>query len=476
MSTTHDRAELERRLADYGQEHLLRFWDDLDPAGQQQLGDQIESIDFARLKRLYEGAADQVDFSELARRAEPPAAVRLGQPPSDASVLGDDVTAEAARRRGADALAAGEIGVLLVAGGQGSRLGFDQPKGVYPIGPVSESSLLKIHIEKIRALARRHGRSIPLYLMTSPITHQPTLDFLAAHDNFGLADADLCVFCQGTMPAVDAATGRVLLAAPDQVFLSPDGHGGAVAALARSRAGADMEQRGIKHLYYFQVDNPLTPVCDPEFLGYHLLAKSELTSVAVAKSSPEDKLGNFVTIDGKLHVIEYSDFPSDVAEERTSDGRLKFWAGSIAIHAFDVAFLRRAQESDDTLPFHIAHKKAPYIDEQGNEVSPEEPNALKFEKFIFDLLPAADRPLVVEAAEEEVFAPLKNAPGAAKDTPEYVQRLLSNQHRRWLRAAGAEVSDDVAVEISPLFAPDQQGVAERLVPGARFDADTYLED
>ena len=178
----------------------------------------------------------------------------------------------------------------------------------------------------------------------------------------------------------------------------------------------------------------------------------------------------------ELDAMSDGGIPADIAEQRTVDGRLQFWAGSIAIHAFDAAFLRRAQEAEETLPFHIAHKKAAYVDEQGKQVSPDAPNALKFEKFIFDLLPAAKRPLVFEASEEDVFAPLKNAPGAAKDTPEYVRRLLLDQHRRWLRAAGAEVADGVDVEISPLFAPDEQGVVERIKPGTKFDATTYLKE
>jgi UDP-N-acetylglucosamine/UDP-N-acetylgalactosamine diphosphorylase len=276
------------------------------------------------------------------------------------------------------------------------------------------------------------------------------------------------------MPAVDAETGQLLLEARDSLFLSPDGHGGAVAALERSGAIEHMRRRGVKRLFYLQVDNPLVPICDPELIGYHLLAESELTSLAVAKQSPQDKLGNFAMIDGRLHVIEYSDFPDDVAELRDETGGLKFWAGSVAIHVFDVPFIERSLELKDSLPFHVARKKAEYVDEAGRVVEPRQPNALKFERFIFDLLPHAARPIVIEYAEQEAFAPLKNAPGAPKDTPEYVQRFLLAQHRRWLEAAGAAVAENVSVEISPLFALDAEGVAGRLKLGAQFDKSTYL--
>jgi UDP-N-acetylglucosamine/UDP-N-acetylgalactosamine diphosphorylase len=345
---------------------------------------------------------------------------------------------------------------------------------MFPIGPLSASSLLQIHLEKAQALARRYGVAVPVYLMTSPVTHDAQSAFVAEHNHFGLPEEDLIIFCQGTMPAIDAASGQILLAAKDALFLSPDGHGGTVAALAKCGAIADMHRRGIEHLFYLQVDNPLVPIGDAEFIGYHLLAESELTSMAVAKQSPRDKLGNFATIDGRMHVIEYSDFPDDVAEKRAADGSLAFWAGSIAVHVFSVTFLERALALGDALSFHIAHKKVSHLDESGKLVAPRAPNGLKFERFIFDLLPHAKRPIVVEYAEDDSFAPLKNAPGAAKDTPEYVQRFMLDQHRRWLEAAGATLADGVQIEISPLWALDAQGVAELVESGRRFEKSEYL--
>jgi UDP-N-acetylglucosamine/UDP-N-acetylgalactosamine diphosphorylase len=389
---------------------------------------------------------------------------------------GGRFTAADARRRGEEALAAGQIGVLLTAGGQGSRLGFDHPKGLYPIGPLSGASLLQIHLEKVQAVARRYGVAVPVYLMTSPATHDEQAVYLAQHDRFGLAADDLVLFCQGTMPVIDAATGKLLLAAKDALFLSPDGHGGTVTALARSGAIEDLRRRGIQHLFYLQVDNPLVPIGDAEFIGYHLLAQSELTSMAVAKHSPRDRLGNFVTIDGRLQVIEYSDFPDEVAERRDGDGSLVFWAGSIAVHVFSVVFLERALALAGALPFHIARKKVPYLDDSGRLVEPREPNALKFERFVFDLLPHARNAIVVECPEADVFAPLKNAPGADRDTAGYVQRLMMDQHRRWLRAAGTQIADDVPVEISPLWGLDALAVATRADRPGSVEVPTYFTE
>jgi UDP-N-acetylglucosamine/UDP-N-acetylgalactosamine diphosphorylase len=468
MSAPPNRTELAARLEAFAQGHLLRFWDELDAAGRDQLGRQIAAIDFQQMQDLFGHTAAAQDWAALARRADPPPAIRI------ADRTTGKFTASDARTRGQQALKAGEVGVLLTAGGQGSRLGFDQPKGMYPIGPVSNASLLQIHLEKALAAAERYGAAMPVYMMTSPVTHEEQVAFLGEHRRFGLPDDDVFVFCQGTMPAVDAKSGKLILAAKDKLFLSPNGHGGTVAALADTGAIAHMRRRGIKHLFYLQVDNPLVPIGDAEFIGYHLLAESELTSMAVTKQAPQDKLGNFVGVDGRVEVIEYSDFPNDVAGERDASGTLKFWAGSIAVHVFAVDFLERALRLKDALPFHVARKKVPYIDEAGKLVKTDEPNALKFERFIFDLLPHAKNSIVVEYAEHEVFAPLKNASGAERDTPEYVKEFMCDQHRSWLTAAGVKVADDVAVEISPLWALDAEGVAARADKPTSIDTPMYL--
>ena len=468
MGPMPNRQELTARLAPFKQEHLLRFWDELDDAGRRRLASQIQAIDFEQICQLAQQGASTQDWAAMSRRATPPPAMRLADRDGGRKIAAD------ARARGAAALAAGEVGVLMVAGGQGSRLGFDHPKGMYSIGPVSRVSLLQIHFEKALATAREYGAAVPIYMMTSPVTHDEQAEYLEKHGRFGLPADDVVLFCQGTMPAVDAKTGNLLLGDKDSLFLSPDGHGGTVAALAASGAIEHMRRRGIRHLFYFQVDNPLVPIADPEFIGHHLLANSELTSMAVAKQTPQDRLGVFAMIDGQLQVIEYSDLPDDVASKCVAEGSLEFWAGSIAVHMFSVTFLERALALKDALPFHIARKKVPYLNDEGHTVEPSESNALKFERFIFDLLPAAKNPFVVEYAEADVFAPLKNAAGASRDTPEYVHEFMMAQHRKWLRAAGTKISDDVPVEVGPLWALDAEAVASRSDRPASIDSPTYL--
>ncbi len=472
-----DLQRLTEKLARYEQHHLLQFWKELDDQRRARLATQIDAIDFDQVAALVAQTTDSPDWSHFAQQADPPPAIRLGESRFTATGFSEATgfSAQEAQKQAHKALAAGEVGVLLTAGGQGSRLGFESPKGMYPIGPVSGASLLQIHLEKTLALAQRYGASVPVYMMTSPATHEPQVEFLREHNRFGLPEEDLFAFCQGTMPAVDAVTGKLLLAEKDQLFLSPDGHGGTVAALDASGAIDHMRRRGIRHLFYLQIDNPMVPIGDAQFLGCHLLAESQLTSMAVAKQRPEDKVGNFVAMDGRVQVIEYSDFPKEIAEQRNADGSLKFWAGSIAIHLLDVDFLEQSLAHQETLPFHTARKKVSYLDTTGQRVEPVEPNALKFERFIFDLLPHAKNALVLEFAEEEVFAPLKNGPGADRDTEQTVQQFMAAQHVRWLQGAGVQVANDAVVEISPLWALDAQGVAERAEPGMVIDGPTYLQ-
>ncbi len=446
-AATTSREALTALLQPHGQEHLLAFWDALSPAERAKLAEQIRSVDLARVARLFHGKHEEHDWKALARRAVAPPAVRL-------SGEGQLFSPAEACERGEQALLAGQVGVALVAGGQGTRLGFEHPKGMYPIGPVSNASLFQILLEKIVAVGRRYHVRVPLYLMTSPTTHEETIDFLERHARFGLPSEELKIFCQGSMPAVDAESGRLLLAGPGELSLSPDGHGGMLEALRASSALDDLRRRGIEQLFYMQVDNPLVSVCDTEFIGAHLLSDSELSTQVVAKRTPTDRVGNVVAIDDRVQIIEYSDLPDDAAEQRAPDGSLKLWAGNIAVHVFDVRLIERMSGNGNGLPFHLARKKVPYLDASGQRIEPQAPNAVKFEQFIFDLLPFARHSIVVEVDEARCFAPLKNEPGALRDSPETVKAQMVALHSDWLREAGVEVAPGMPVEISPLFALD----------------------
>jgi UDP-N-acetylglucosamine/UDP-N-acetylgalactosamine diphosphorylase len=454
------------RLKAAGQEHLLTFWHALDEPARRSLADQIDQIDLDLIARLTASGQKGQAWADLARRATPPAAIRLADRASGGTAP--------PRQRGEQALAAGEVGLIIVAGGQGTRLGFPHPKGMFPIGPISGATLFQILLEKTLARGRAAGAAIPVYLMTSPATHEETVRFLNEKGRFGLAPEDLTIFCQGTMPAVDAETHQLLLADRGSLSLSPDGHGGLLAALARSGGLADARRRGIRYLFYVQIDNPLVAIGDPEFLGYHIERQSEVSTQVVAKRTLRDKVGNVVTIDGKLQILEYSDLnplADEIVGRRAADGSPVFWAGNIAVHIFNLDFLEQVAESAEGLPFHFAHKAVPFIDlASGRRVEPEQPNALKFERFIFDLLPAAKRGIVYEVDTETAFAPVKNAAGEAADTPETVQRQMIALASRWLAEAGATVDPGVPVEISPLWAQDAVEVAGKIPAGLHVTA------
>jgi UDP-N-acetylglucosamine/UDP-N-acetylgalactosamine diphosphorylase len=457
--------QLRQRLVAGGQEHVLAWWPTLSDADRRTLNDQLEALDFDQLRELY-AERDAPNVVPPPERIAPLPVAQLE--PADT----------ATRAAGEDALRRGEVAVLIVAGGQGTRLGFDHPKGMFGIGPVTNKSLFQIHAEKVLALQRRYEQPIPLLVMTSPATHDETVQFFEQHDHFGLRREDAVFFTQGTMPALDLVTGRLLREAPGQLFLSPNGHGGTLLALAQSGLLDSLQARGFRHVFYYQVDNPVLHVCDPLFVGHHVRTRSEVSTKAIAKNGSLDKLGNLVLIDGRCSIIEYSDLPEALARQTEPDGRLRFRVGNPAIHLFDLEFLRRVTTGDLRIPFHVARKKVPHLDDKGQMVQPAKENALKFEMFIFDVLPRAERWSVVECDRRTEFQPLKNATGP--DSPQTVRQALSNIAGDWLAEAGATVPRDahgevtVALEISPLFALDAGELRGKVSPQTRIAQARYF--
>jgi UDP-N-acetylglucosamine/UDP-N-acetylgalactosamine diphosphorylase len=458
--------DLLQRLRRHRQEHVLAWWDRLDATQRSALAAQLAAIDLDLIDRLY-AARD--------KPAAVPTANRLTPIPIETA---DSVNVSTARR-GHEALARGELAVLLVAGGQGSRLGFDKPKGMFPIGPVSNKTLFQLHADKVFALGRRYGKPVPFLVMTSPATHADTEAYFADHGYFDLGKDNVYFFQQGTMPAVDIDTGRLLMEAPGVVFTSPNGHGGTLTALAESGVLDEIATRGVRHVFYFQVDNPLVKVGDPVFLGRHIALGSEASSKVIAKAIPAEKMGVFALIDGRCGVVEYSDMPDELVHAKNADGQLTYRAGSPAIHLFDLNFLRRVTRGESRLPYHVARKKVPHVDSTGAQVNPTKENALKFEMFVFDALPMADRWLVMESPRAEEFSPVKNADGI--DSPATARQAISNLAGRWLEERGARVRRDpegnvsVPLEISPRFALDAAELAARVWPGRVVDSPTYLE-
>lgn len=457
---------IRKRLASCGQDHLLRFWDELGPAERAGLLEQIGELDLDKITTWVE---------TLVKRA-PDAPVRHdGFEPAPS--YGIEPRTDAQRKRYADALelgseliSAGQVAAFVVAGGQGTRLGFDGPKGNYPISPVENKTLFQIFAETVAAVSRRYNAVCPWYIMTSPLNHTETVESFESNDFYGLSRDDVLIFQQGTLPNF-GFDGRILMADKASIARSPDGHGGCIRALARSGALQDMKDRGVEHLSYWQVDNPLVRLFDPLFIGLHALDEAQMSSKAVVKKDPKEKVGNFCLIDGRVTVIEYSDLPDELAEKRRPDGSLAFQLGSIAIHAISTGFVEKLNTEGFTLPLHRAVKKVPHIDAKGDPVEPDEPNAVKLESFIFDALPIAERSIILEIDRAEQFAPTKNATGV--DSAETTRQMMVERAARWLESAGVTVprkadgSPDCLVEIAPSFAlepEDLKAKTDRVPP------------
>lgn len=455
------------RLTRFGQAHVLPFLERLDDAGRARLVSQLDAIDLEQLRALVtDHDAPTAGDATLA----PPPVIHVGRDP-DAD--------RRARDAGEAELAAGRVAVLTVAGGQGTRLGFDGPKGAYPVAPVTGKTLFELFANEIAARRARHGAPLPWLIMTSDVNHDATVSFFEANDCFGLGRDSIAFFTQGMMPSVDAE-GRVLLAAPDRLALNPNGHGGTLLALRDAGQLARLRADGITTLYYFQVDNPLARIADPAFIGHHVLARAEMSSKVVAKTDPDEKVGIIVERDGTLGVIEYSDLDPETARRRDDDGTLSFDAGNIAIHAFDVAFLDRVTDGGLQLPYHRANKKVPHLDADGRPVEPTEPNAIKFETFIFDALGLAARSATVMVDRAEEFSPVKNLTGV--DSADTARAHMVDRAARWLEAAGhpvprgADGRPAVAIEIDPRVALDADELRTHAPAPIDFSADVSLSE
>jgi len=460
-----------------GQGQVFAFFDHLSPDEQRRLLDEAAEIDLDEIARLTR--------TLLAPRG---AAVNLeGLAPAPYEKRpehgGDSAAWTQARAAGEAVLKAGRVAAFTVAGGQGTRLGYDGPKGTFPVTPVKVKPLFQVFAEKILAAGRRYGRPLHWFIMTSHANHAATEAFFADHRYFGLDRARVHFFRQGRMPAVDFA-GKILLETKSSLALSPDGHGGSLRALERSGALDLMAREGVDTLSYFQVDNPLVHCVDPAFIGWHHLRGSEMSSKMVAKAYAEEKVGVFCAQEGRLTVVEYSDLPLALQRETDAAGGLRYVAGSIAIHVLDRDFVRRMAGGGEgvALPFHRADKKIPSVDAAGAVVRPEQPNGVKFELFVFDAVPFARSPLVIETLRAEEFSPVKNADGA--DSPLTCRNDQLRQFARWLRAAGAAPVTDatglpaVPFEVSPLFGYDEASFAEswrRLAVKPRIESGLYLE-
>jgi UDP-N-acetylglucosamine/UDP-N-acetylgalactosamine diphosphorylase len=455
MSTPADLAD---RLRAADQPDAADFLLAASPEAQQKLTGQLADLDLDGLPQLVEqNVVNKPPLDVPTDLSAPP--LRPATPPTDQAAEYDE-----AKRRGEQLLREGKVAGFLVAGGQGTRLGYDGPKGEYPVTPIKDKPLFQVFAEQLKAWGETSGKPVPWYVMTSALNDGPTREFFEKHHFFGLDRQNVMFFEQEMMPAF-SFDGKLLFASDDSLALSPGGHGGSLRALAKSGALDDMKTRGVEHISYFQVDNPLVHAIDPLFLGMHDLTDSDMSSKALTKAEPMEKVGNFATSGDKLMVIEYSDLPDELAEQTNADGTLKFNAGSIAIHALRRDFVEKLNEGGRlSLPWHRAEKKVPHV----GDPSPNEPNGVKLEQFVFDAVPLAQNALLLETKRDEEFSPVKNAQG--NDSPATSRRDQIRRAAKWLETAGIDVprtadgEPDCVLEISPTFAATSEQLAAKNLP------------
>jgi len=454
-------------LKRFNQEHMLEHFELLTNDEARALEADLLSLDFetiAHLYRIYSGRNDKTQKKVL----------------QEADLLSLDTCAESTKRKkmlaalGEDMLREGKVAVFLVAGGQGTRLGFPGPKGCYPISPIKKKSLFQLFAESIRAVQYRYGTPLHWFIMTSRENDQATRIFFKKHEFFGLNSETVHFFIQKQVPSLDL-NGKLIVSPEKTVFKNPDGHGGSLYALHDSASLEHMAQRGIDEIFYFQVDNPLARIADPLFVGAHVEDRAEMSTKVVRKVEPDEKVGIIGRINGKLGCIEYSELSRQQAQERKADGTLRFGSANTAIHMINRSFAETiSSNKGEQLPYHFAVKDIECLELRDNRHVPKKIKGIKGEMFIFDALSRARRSVTLEVPRDEEFSPVKNSSGA--DCPETAQRDMVRLHTRWIKNSvpDTHIPEDLVVEVSPLYALDEKNFRAKFNPPDEIPSLLYL--
>lgn len=447
---------LRSKLTAAGQEHLLQFWEELDTDEKQALYNELSELDLDEVLEYFQRTVAEMSSAgeKLDDKMQP-----LTESQCGSMAASTDSELAQYESLSLEEISKSHVGILLLAGGQGTRLGTSYPKGMYDVGLPSSKTLFQLQAERIRSLEilaeKKTGvkGAITWYIMTSASTIQPTLDFFAKNQYFGLKKENVVVFQQGTLPCF-TFEGKMILGAKHKLSIAPDGNGGLYRALRREGILDDMKSKGIQFIQLYCVDNILVKVGDPLFMGYCLSKDAECANKVVRKGFPTEAVGITCKVAGHYQVVEYSEITQKSAEKRNPDGSLTYSAANICIHFFTFEFLNRiVMENERSLEHHVAKKKIPFINNEGVLVKPEKPNGIKMEKFVFDVFKFANKFVVWECYRDEEFAPLKNAEGASDFTPTHCRNALLALHQKWLRIAGAKLINEDGVEAKQMGSP-----------------------
>lgn len=448
--------DLRLRYEAAGQGHVLAHVDKIpNEAERESFLHQLDEIAVEKIAGLLKSAQKSTDDTAAVII---PYSGKVGQS-TDAAIV------ERVRPIGMEAIRKGEVAALVLAGGQGTRLGFSGAKGMYNIQLPSQKTLFAMMAERILKLRQLagDGAQLPFYIMTSPINHEETETYFREKNFFGLGEKNVMFFQQGMLPCL-TAEGKIILETKSKVAMAPDGNGGIYSSLQSSGALKNMEDCGTKYLHIYSIDNALVKPGDPVFIGHCIAEKADCGNKSVWKSHPHEKVGVVALRNGKPCVVEYSEISKEMAEQVDADGRLAFGGGNICNHFYTVEFLRGVVLTNMGDLYHIVHKKIPYYDADKDEtVTPEANNGIKLETFIFDVFPLATNMAIFEALRQDEFAPVKNAPGSSSDSPDTARAMISAQAKDWLKKAGAVLenddSDDIC-EVVPLTSYGGEGLEQ----------------
>ncbi|XP_075240623.1 UDP-N-acetylhexosamine pyrophosphorylase-like isoform X2 [Convolutriloba macropyga] len=440
MKPTCTESELRDKLTRYEQSHLMQFYDELNEQDQQKLLADISTVDFDDVNQFFDAKYSTTE------------ACRLSPVEKDITGSVHDANASEYRDKGLSVIAANKVCVLLLAGGQGTRLGVTYPKGMYNVGLPSGKTLYQIQAErilKIQQLADSHAghtspRSVvPWYIMTSEHTKEATQEFFESKDYFGLDKNNVVFFEQNMIPCIDFE-GKILLESKCKLARSPDGNGGLYRAMNDCHILDDMEKRGIEHINIYGVDNILVRVADPMFIGFAIIRDAECANKVLLKKDPHEKVGVVCKVDQQYKVVEYSEIPKEVSEMRDPEsGKLLYGASNIVNHYLSFQFAKTmCKDEASLLLYHEARKKIPYIDVLSGKLveNPSSNTGIKREKFVFDVFPYAKKFAMLEVNREDEFAPLKNANAAGTECPDTSRDAIYTLHSKWVIQNGGAIT------------------------------------
>ncbi len=406
------KAEIEVILKKYGQEHLLNNFDKLDDIHKERLLDEIENIDFELIQSLYESTnkkhkkeVDKIEPMEYLDK------FKLNEKYKYYENIGKKAIKE------------GKLAAVTMAGGQGTRLGHDGPKGTFDIGLDSHKSLFELLCDSLKEEGKKYDVTIPWFIMTSKENNADTIKFFEKHKYFGYQkDKNLFFFVQGELPMIDTE-GKILLNEEGLIKQAADGHGGIYESLVKSKMTEKMKSMGIEWVFIGGVDNCLVKMVDPVLMGIAIDKEVTVACKSVVKANPQEKVGVFCKKNGRPNVIEYSEITDEMAEATDDNGELLYGESHILCNLFSVEAVERM--GANPLPYHVAFKKATYMDKNGEIVVPDSPNAYKFEVFLFDAFGVVDEMAILRVKREEEFAPVKNADSAGVDCPKTARDLYN---------------------------------------------------